>query len=150
MLVELVRFWHVFGSSSPWNVWRLVGHMNLIQLSDFHMKTPKVRNTSLLRSVLAQVENGDMVLEIEILCSQSECSASTRVLSFLSFGFWGGGGGVKFLSISKSQRKAWMCFDFRYWWLIPVLGDSQVFFKTHWVRVLEEFTRANLGFFIFF
>jgi hypothetical protein len=59
----------------------------MIQLSDFHMKTPKVRNTSLLGSVLAQVENGDMVSEIEISCSQSEGSASTRVLSFFSFGF---------------------------------------------------------------
>ncbi len=61
--------------------------MNLIQLSDFHMKTPKVRNTSLLGSVLAQVESGNMILEIEISCSQSEDSASIRVLSFFSFGF---------------------------------------------------------------
>jgi len=147
MLVELVKFWHVFHLSSPWNVWRLVGYMNLIQLSDFDMKTLKVENTSLLGSVLAQVENGNMVLEIEIWCSQSEGSASTRGLSFFSFGFWGG---WSFCSISMSQRKAWMCFYFGDWWLIPVLGDSQVFFNTHWVRVLEEFTRATLGLLLLF
>jgi hypothetical protein len=119
--------------------------MNLMQLSDFHMKTPKVRNTSLLGSVSAQVENGDMVLEIEISCNQG-IEKAQQALGFLVFFLLGFEGGSKFLSISKSQRKAWMCFNFRDWWLIPVLGDSQVFFKTHWFRVLEEFTRATLGF----
>jgi hypothetical protein len=32
----------------------------------------------------------------------------------------------------------------------PVLGGSQVFFKTHWVQVLEEFTRPVLVFWFFY
>jgi len=46
-----------------------------------------------------------------------------------------------------------MCFDFRDLWLIPVLGDSQVFLRPIRSGFFEEFTRATfetIGCFLIF
>jgi hypothetical protein len=67
------------------------------------MKTPKVRNTSLLRSVFAQVENGDMVLEIEISCSQG-IEKAQQALGFLVFFLLGFEGGEVFVYLQEPKE----------------------------------------------